>query len=316
MILRNIQTMQSIQHSMTSPMTPRPMATIATFDSVAGINLCGGISRMDDDAGSGYQIECPSPKTAERRKRRAAAYAKFQSDAAAAAKSIWQRRKYSTSISYTPATNANQLIRLAAASAAASAAAAAAAATNAPHTPPTSPSDITPEQVPILVHDLQLLNIRLIIDSPMTVDELRALCEETSRAEAVAYAAAESAAAAASLQSRADTEADTEPNPLKIKYEFTKRTRIEFEAELQRCQKRQFGGNRVMPTSHARIASSVHRRPLWWIKIGHVISLDTLTRTFVSVNALAHSICADIREFLTSPSRGRDRVAFVALATQ
>jgi hypothetical protein len=246
---------------------------------------------MDDDAGV---IECPpSPKTTERSNRRAAAYARFQSDAAAAAKSIGQRCKYSTNVVYLPATNPSfpEYVRqrIQATSAAAAA----------PY------DDVTLEQIPILVEALQSLRIRLNIDpAAMTIDELHALCAETSRAEAVAYA---------DMRSSASMHPHPETDPLLISYsyDFVKRTRLDLEAEIQRCQRQSAAA--PTPTPHARIAASIHHRLPWFII---VVSSDTLNRKFISVNALILAVSADIQKFLTCPRRGPDRVAVVTAVSQ
>ena len=275
------------------PNTPRIKPT-DSFDAVSGLSLCGGIPRMGDNV---VDIEYPTPKPVERGSRRAAAYAKFQSDAAAAAKSMGQRCQYTTSVSYFPATNPNflQNVQTRICSTAKLASIDAAAAST--YLNVSDVSDVSSEQIPVLVNALKTLRIQLIIDLSMSVDELRALCEETSRAEAVAYAAAYDPT---SVQPRPDND------PFVIKYVFVKRTRMDLESEYQRCQ-RKF--NVQSPTPHARIAS-IDRQPVVWLS--HVISSDTLARIFVSVNALMLAISADVQQFLICPRRGSDRVALVA----
>ena len=286
--------MQTIRNQPSEPTTPRPSQFI---DPVSRLSFYGGISRMDDDAGV---IECPpSPKTTERSNRRAAAYAKFQSDAAAAAKFLGQRCKYSTNVVYLPATNPSfpeyvrERIRATAELTSAAAA---------------SPyDDVTLEQVPILVEALQSLRIRLNIDPvTMTIDELRALCAETSRAEAVAYADMSSSASM-------DPHPETDPLLISYSYAFVKRTRLDLEAEIQRCQKRSFNlaAAAPTPTPHARIGCSVHHRFPWF---SNIVSSDTLNRKFISVNALILAVSADIQKFLTCPRRGPDRVAVTAVS--
>jgi len=286
------------------PNTPRtkPTDSFDSFDAVSGLSLCGGIPRTGDDVVDTVgTTEYPNPKTVERGNRRAAAYAKFQSDAAAAAKSMGQRCQYTTNVSYFPATNPtfSQDVRTRIWKTAELASTSIAAATAA-----ASPdvSDVSPEQVPVLVDALQTLRIRLNVDhTSMTVDELRALCEETSRAEAVAYAAAHN--------SPTSTQPRPHNDPLMIKHEFVKRMRMDLEYEYLRCRKR-FNVSAQSPTPHVRIAS-IDRQPVVWL--GHVISPDTLARTFVSVNALMSVVSTDVQQFLICPSRGSDRVAVVAV---
>ena len=257
------------------------------FDSVSGISTCGGIPRMEDDFCA--IIAPPSPRTVDRRSRRAAAHAKFQFDAAAAAKSARQRIQYATNVSYVPATNplfskyVQDLID-----------AIAIALPNANANADTAPSDIVADQIPTFVYKLQSLRIRLIVNpTPPTIDELRELCEEASRNESIAYATA-----------YAEPPRTSFPTDI-ADYYFMKQMRTDLEAELSRCKKRSFGSSYPVPTAHVRIASST----MPWI--GTILSLDTLRRTFISIHALIVAVSDDIKTFMTCPSRGAERVAFV-----
>ena len=161
------------------PMQPMQTMTPTTIDPVSGLDLLGGIPRMADD------IQVDSPKTVECIAR-AKWYSKFKSDAAASAKFIGRRSKQTTHTSYMPATNPkfSQHVRtmtmsIVPSSAAAEAPAAAAAA---------AAVDINAVQATILVRGMQSMRIRLLIDPvPKTIVELRELCAETSRIEALAY---------------------------------------------------------------------------------------------------------------------------------
>jgi hypothetical protein len=264
---------------------------------------------MDDN-----DPECPSPRTAERRRRRAAALAKFQSDAAAAAKLNYHRHRYSTNVSYIPATNpANtlfshqvqmqMLINAAEArakqfelrsAAAAAAAAAAAVTTDVAMTADVDvavaePNDILPKDVPSIVLALQSLRIQLIIDPTLSVNELTALCAETSRNEALAAGNPANSAEFARL----------------------KQLRVDLEAEVDRCKpKMMFRANSesaAKPTPHVRIASGDHCGHSAFL--GNILTSANMRRTFVSITALIAAVNVDIGQFLTSPTRSQDRIA-------
>ena len=260
-------------------MTPRP------FDPVSGMSLCGGISRMDDS-----DPACPTPKTAERRRHRAAALAKFQSDAAAAAKLACHRHRYSTNVSYIPATNPSnplfsQLINTAEA--------------RAKQfelqfelqraiTADIEPYDILPKDVSSILLALQSLRIQLIVDPALSVEELTAFCAETSRNEALAAV-----------------------NPANsVEFARLQQLRKDLEAEVYRCKPklmfRAICESSTKPTPHVRIALGKHRgQP---ILLDNILTSVTMHRSFVSINAFAGAVSADIAQFLTSPSRSQDRL--------
>lgn len=264
---------------------------------------------MDDN-----DPECPSPRTAERRRRRAAALAKFQSDAAAAAKLNCHRHRYSTNVSYIPATNpantlfshqvqmlinaaearAKQIERRSAAAAAAAAAAAVTtdvAMTADVDVAVAEPNDILPKDVPSILLALQTLRIRLIIDPALSVQELTAFCAETSRNEALAATNPANSAEFARL----------------------KQLRVDLEAEVDRCTpkpKLMFRANSetaAKPTPHVRIASGDHCGHSAFL--GNILTSANMRRTFVSITALIAAVNADIGQFLTSPTRSQDRIA-------
>ena len=272
----------AVNQSNQSPMTPpRP------FDPVSGMSLCGGIPRMGDN-----EPACPSPRTVDRRRHRATAHAKFQSDAAAAAKLNCHRHLYSTNVSYIPATNpANPIFSqhvqtlLNAAEITAKQLQLQATACVA------EPNDILPKDVPSIVLALQSLRIQLIIDPALSVEELTALCAETSRNEALAAA--------------------NPTNP--VEFASLQQLRKDLEAEVSRCRcrpKQTFRANcepSAKPTPHTHIASSDHRGHSAFL--GNILTPVTMHRTFVSITGLAAAVIVDIGQFLTSPTRGQDRIA-------
>ena len=257
-----------------SPMTPRP------FDPVSGMSLCGGISRMDD-----VDPDCPSPRTTERRRRRAAELARFQSDAAAAAKLNCHRHRYSTNVSYIPATNPSNPIfsqqvqtLVKAAEVTEKLATMADAKLN----------DVLPKDVPNIVLALRSLRIQLIVDPALSVEELTAFCAETSRNEALAAA-----------------------NPANsVEFARLQQLRKDLESEIYRCKPklmfRAISESTAKPTPHVRIALGKHHGQS--TLLDNILTSSTIHRTFVSINALACTVSADIAQFLTSPSRGQDRL--------
>lgn len=264
------------------PITPRQ--SIKSFDAVSGLSFCGGIPRMDD----GIDLDLPSPKTVERRKRRSDGYAKFQSDAATAAKNMRQRLQYATTVYYIPATHPSFTKYIQSRNDAIA---------KAVPNENSEPYDVSHDQLATFVKNLQSLRIRLIVDPvPPTIDELRALSAETSRNEALAYATA-----------YAEPPRDTFSADVAA-YLFVKETRINLENEIRRCQKRSlnFAAPIPTPTPHARIATSTSPR------LGIIFSLDTLNRTFISIPALMVAVCNDIEKFITCPTRAGERIAFVA----
>ena len=237
--------------------------------------------------------ECTSPRTMDRRARRAAALAKFQSDAAAAAKLNSRRHQYSTNVSYIPASanaissHVQMLVKAAEARAkqlefqsTAAAAAGEAAATIA--TIDAELDDVLPKDVSSIILAMQSLRIQLIIDPCLSVQELTALCEETSRNEALASA-----------------------NPAKsVEFVRLQQLRNDLEAEVYRCILK-----KAIPTPHVHIASSDHRGHSRFL--GNILTSAIMCRTFVSMTAFTAAVNADIGQFLTSPSRGNDRIAVV-----
>ena len=276
-----------------SPMTPRP------FDPVSGLSLSGGIPRMDDNDPDCCP-DCPSPITAERRTRRAAAHAKFKSDAAAAAKFNRHRYQYSNNVSYLPATNpantlfSQQVQMLCKAVEAAEAKqfelqSTVVAVDGADAT--VKQNDVLSKDVPIIVQVLQSLRIQLIIDPALSVEELTELCTETSRSEALAAA-----------------------NPANsVEFARLQQLRKDLETEVYRCRVKSSFGRRfdpsAKPTSHAHIASEHHSGHSAFL--GNILTSDTMHRTFVSVTALAVAVSADIGQFLASPTRCQDRIAVI-----
>ena len=256
-------------------LTPRRQTAV---DPVSGLSLCGGIQRMSD-----FDPICTSPTTIERRKRRAIQQAKFESDAAAAAKIIGQRHQLSTNVFYTPSTifPANVLNQL-------QVSAAAAAATN---TADIIHTDIVPEQIQLLLGCMGSLCMQLTLEPALSMSALRDLYAAESRAESIAYAEAYPSTASTS-------------NPDHVaRHKFISRTRISLEAEIKRCQ----WSSGQKPTPHASIASD----PDWrrQLILANILSADTLQRKFVSILALAAAVSADIQQFLASPTRGLDRLA-------
>ena len=225
--------------------------------------------------------DCPSPRTAERRRRRAEELAKFQSDAAAAAKLNCHRHRYSTNVSYIPATNPSNPIfseLLKAAEVTEKLATMADA----------KPNDILPKDVPSIILALQSLRIQLIVDPALSFDELIAFCAETSRNEALAAA-----------------------NPANsVEFACLQQLRKDLESEIYRCKpKMVFRANcesSAKPTPHVRIALGKHHGQS--ILLGNILTSGTMHRSFVSINAFACTVSADIAQFITSPSRGQDRL--------
>ena len=211
---------------------------------------------------------CPSPRTMERRRRRAEALAKFQSDAAYAAKA--NRNRYTNNVSYAPATNLTfsqvQMLVNAAEATAKQHLECQSTAANA------EPNDILPKDVPTIVLALQSLRIQLIIDPVLSVQELTAFCAETSRNEALAAA-----------------------NPANsVEFARLQQLRTDLEAEVYRCRVRA-----EKPTPHVRISRVDH---------SSFLSGCTMKRTFVSMTDLSAAVSADIGQFIASPSRSRDRI--------
>lgn len=247
------------------PMTPM---TQRHFDPVSGMSLSGGIPRMGD-----IDSNCPSPRTMERRRRRAETLAKFQSDAADAAKA--NRHRYNTNVSYTPATNSifSQQVQMLVNAAEATAKQHLERQSTAANA---EPNDVLPKDVPTIVLAMQSIRIQLIVDPVLSVQELTAFCTETSRNEALAAA-----------------------NPANsVEFARLKQLRMELEAEVHRCMVRT-----AKPTPHVRIARVGHSSFL-----GNILTRDTMNRTFVSMTDLIAAVSADIGQFIASPTRSRDRI--------
>jgi hypothetical protein len=228
---------------------------------------------------------CPSPRTAERRSRRAAMLAKFQSDAAAAAKLNCHQHRYSTNVSYIPATNpANPIFSQQVQTLLKAAEVTEKLATMAD----AKPNDVLPKDVPSLVLALQSLRIQLIVDPALSFEELTAFCAETSRNEALAAA-----------------------NPANsVEFARLQQLRRDLENEVYRCKPKQTFRmtceSAAKPTPHVRIALGTHRGHS--VFLGNILTSATMHRTFVSITALAATVSADIAQFLTSPSRNQDRL--------
>lgn len=309
---------------------------LRTVDTVSDINALAGILPMTND------VDAVTPKTLDcvaRGIARAKWYSNFKSDAAASAKFIGRRSKRTTHTFYMPSTNPkfSQHVRTMTTNIIPSSADEQVSAADA--------VDINAVQATILVRGLQSLRIRLLIDpNPMTMVELRALCAETSRNEALAYTRYNDHVNRNKVvggfgggELGCGGEANGAPHPYPVyelppppptphhllqtnpadgagdddtflaDYNFVKQTRVDLENEIRRCQTHSFARNAVIPTlmPHARIA------PFYRNILRNVLSPDTLKRTFVSVPALTVAVGNDIERFLTWAIYGPDRIAVV-----
>ena len=240
-----------------------------SIDLVSGLNIRGGISRMEEDIRHFTRVG-PSPRTMLRRSTRSQWYAKFQSDAETSAKIIGRRYQQLTYTSYAPSTHP-----------------AVSAYINGIQD---GANDLT-----LLKNTLQSLRINICVDPlAMTFAELQMLCLETSRKEASAYAML-------SQSVMGDTTSNDVVTAFNAEYNFVLKSRIALETEIARCNPSRFAlvANRMTPTPthHARIA------PADRIALSEYLSFDTLHRHFVSIPALTSAVASDIQIFLANKTK-------------
>lgn len=237
-----------------------------SIDIVSGLNICGGISRMEEDIRH-FTCVGPSPRTMLRRSIRSQWYAKFQSDAATSAKIIGRRYQQLTYTSYVPSTHPAVSANL-------------------------NGFQYDVNDMTLLKNMLRSLRINICVDHfAMTFAELQTLCLEASCKEASTYATL--------IQHKSVIGCTTTDDllvALEAEYNFVLKTRRQLEIEIERCSPSPFA--RVptppLPTPHARIALADRNA------LSDILSFDTLHRHFVSVPALTSAIASDILIFLTN----------------
>lgn len=241
-------------------------------DLVSGLNIRGGISRMEEDIRHFTRVG-PSPRTMLRRSTRSQWYAKFQSDAETSAKIIGRRYQQLTYTSYAPSTH------------------------------PAVSAYINGIQdgandLMLLKNKLQSLRINICVDPvAMTFAELQMLCLETSRKEASVHATLSQYKSAMG----GDTTSNDVVTAFNAEYNFVLKSRIALETEIARCNPSRFPrvANRMTPTPthHAHIA------PADRIALSEYLSFDTLHRHFVSIPALTSAVASDIQIFLANKTK-------------
>jgi len=315
--------------------TPRPHSVTAREDTAATAMMMPIRGECDQEQEHQDQAQMDE-------KKRMMTWAEWREAARQAAAKTKKRRSLNASTLYTPATAPNfkkimSLLEMRVASASGTIAAAVSigatdfytgynslVAANA-----TNPEMITDREFKMLRHELSRLHIRLETGDVMDLDALRRLHTETDLAQkmaetqtmeafAQANERAQTAAAAAAEASGKDLSAPLIVGPGQIHCDPAymearerslnlKNWTDELAKEIRRCSFPARNSDMLpTPTQHAWIS------PSWRKRLTNILSPETLTRKFISLNVLIKKISDEMTKFVEAPDRRTDRLTIVS----
>ena len=315
--------------------TPRPCSVTTSEDTTTTMTMMLPIrGECDQEQEEQYQAQM------EEKKR----WAEWREAARQAAATTKKKRSLKARTFYTPATAPNfkkimSLLETRVASASGTIAAVVSIGTTDVYTGyngggmvaanATNPELITDREFKMLRYELSRLQIRLETGDVMDLDAVRRLHTETDLAQkmaetqtmeafAQANERAQTAAAAAAEASGKDLSAPliVEPGQIHCDPAYMearerslnlKNWTDELAKEIRRCSFPPRNSDTLpTPTQHAWIS------PSWRKRLTNILSPETLTRKFISLNVLVKKISDEMTKFLETPERRTDRLTIVS----